>query len=397
MKTYRKNLPVSAGIAFCVLLLAAAPSATFAAGPASVDLSSAGTFAILAKSGISTTGSTVVVGDIGVSPTAATSITGFSLSLPSAGAYSTSPEVSGKVYAPDYAAPTPATLTAAVGAMETAYTDAAGRTNPTATELGAGNIGGLTIAPGLYKWGTGVIVPSDVTLSGSANDVWIFQIGETLTLSSSVKVTLAGGAQAANVFWIVAGQTTVGTGATMNGIILDQTGIVLNTGAVLNGHAFAQTAVTLDANAVTISAKSTVATVLPVQPVIVVAPPVAPPIVSSAGGFGSGTVSTGSSNGTNSYSYQNALPLSAQFGQQVKMIAVSLGQGNKGAGVEALQQFLISQNKGAAASSLGRVGATAYFGPLTRAALAEFQSTVGISPAIGNFGPVTRGYFSTHY
>ena len=129
--------------------------------------------------------------------------------------------------------------------MQTAYTNAAGRTLPTATELGAGNIGGLTLAPGLYKWGTGVIIPTNVTLSGGANDVWIFQIAQTLTVSSGVHVILSGGAQAKNIFWQVAGKTTLGTTSVFNGNILDKTAIVLNRGATLNGRALAQTAVTL--------------------------------------------------------------------------------------------------------------------------------------------------------
>lgn len=147
--------------------------------------------------------------------------------------------------------PTPANLSAAVGDMETAYTDAAGRA-ATVTELGAGNIGGLTLVPGVYKWGTGVTIPTDVTLSGGANDVWIFQIAQNLNISSVAKINLSGGAQAKNIFWQVAGQTTIGTNAVFNGNILDQTAIVLNTGATLNGRALAQTAVTLDGNSVTI-------------------------------------------------------------------------------------------------------------------------------------------------
>lgn len=244
---------MGAAAALSLLLGLAGPLAAFASVPAAVSLQSAGNFAILAKAGISTTGSTMVTGDIGVSPAAATFITGFGLVLTAGSSYATSSLVSGKVYAPDYADPTPANITAAVSDMQTAYTDAAGRTTPTATELGAGNIGGLTLAPGLYKWGTGVTIPSDVTLAGGANDVWIFQIGQNLDVSSGVNIILSGGAMANNVFWAVAGQTTIGTTAKFNGNILDQTAIVMNTGATLNGRALAQTAVTLDANTVTIS------------------------------------------------------------------------------------------------------------------------------------------------
>jgi Ice-binding-like/Intracellular proteinase inhibitor/Putative peptidoglycan binding domain len=258
MNKYNKKSGVVAALlslVFSIML----PSALFAAGPATVNLRTASNFAVLAKSGISTTGTTKVVGDMGVSPVSATHITGFGLILPVSSPFSTSPLVSGKVYAPDYADPTSTNLTTAVLDMQTAYNDAVGRVNPTATELGAGNIGGLTIAPGLYKWGTSVIVSSDVTLSGGPDDIWIFQVAQTLTLSSNTKINLSGGARVNNIFWVVTGQTTIGTGAVFNGNILDQTAIVLSTGATLNGRALAQTAVTLDANAITVPAVPVVA------------------------------------------------------------------------------------------------------------------------------------------
>lgn len=246
-----KILKTILGATSICLLGLASPLITLAASPAAVNLGSADNFVILAKSGISTTGSTLITGDIGVSPIAASALTGFGLTLNSSNAFSTSPIVTGKIYASDYASPTPTTMSTAISDMQTAYVDASGRTNPTATELGAGNIGGMTLAPGVYKWSTGVIIPTNITLSGSATDVWIFQIAQTLTVSSGVRIILSGGAQASNVFWVVAGQTTLGTTAVFNGNILDQTAIVLNTGATLNGRALAQTAVTLDANVVT--------------------------------------------------------------------------------------------------------------------------------------------------
>jgi len=229
-----------------------AVTVTVALGQAPVLLGSAGNFVILAKSGISTTGVTSIVGDIGVSPADATYITGFGLILDSANEFSTSSLVTGKVYAADYAPPTPANMTTAVSDMETAFTDAAGRTLPDYTELGAGDISGMTLVPGLYKWGTGVLITSaGVTLSGGANDVWIFQIAEGLTVENDAMVTLSGGAQAKNIFWQVSGQATLGTAADFKGIILSQTLISLNTGAVLNGRALAQSEVTLIANTIT--------------------------------------------------------------------------------------------------------------------------------------------------
>jgi PGF-pre-PGF domain-containing protein len=121
----------------------------------------------------------------------------------------------------------------------------------------------MTLAPGLYKWGTGVLInaggsgdPNGVTLDcqGNANAVFIFQIAQTLTVGNGAIVTLSGNCQAQNIFWQVAGQTTLGTTSVFNGNILDQTVIVLNTGATLNGRALAQTAVTLDSNNVSVVA-----------------------------------------------------------------------------------------------------------------------------------------------
>ena len=225
-----------------------APAPT-AAGPASVDLGTAGNYVLLSKAGISTTGTTKVTGSIAVSPIAASAITGFGLVLDKSRTFSTSTLVTGRVYAANYAAPTPSVLTTAVEDMQTAYTNAAGRAADV-TGLGAGNIGGLTLAPGVYKWGTGVTIPTNVALSGGENDVWIFQIAGTLSISSAKQVILEGGAQAKNVFWQVAGATTLGTNSTFNGNILDKKNIALRTGAVLNGRALAQTAITLEANRV---------------------------------------------------------------------------------------------------------------------------------------------------
>ena len=249
MNRFKSSVAIAAAIALLTLTGATAIAAGSTSGPAPVDLGSAGKFVILSKAGITTTGTTRITGNIGVSPIAATAITGFGLVLDSSGTFSRSKLVTGKVYAADYAVPTPASLTAAVSAMQTAYTNAAGRTAGV-TGLGAGNIGGLTLAPGVYKWTTGLTIPTNVTLAGSADAVWIFQVAGTLNISSAKKVILAGGAQAKNIFWQVAGATTLGTYSTFNGTILDKTNIAIQTGAVLTGRALAQTAVTLDANAV---------------------------------------------------------------------------------------------------------------------------------------------------
>jgi Ice-binding-like len=229
-----------------VSLFAFAGSAYAASpGPAPVELQSAGNFVILTKTGITDVPTSKVTGNIGTSP-----ITGAADLL-------TCTEVTGSVYSDDAAGPrpcsvaNPSTLTAAVLDMQAAYTDAAGRSKPDFTELGAGNIGGKTLIPGLYKWGTGVKIPTDVTLSGGPDDVWILQIAGNLIVSNGIKVHLAGGAQAKNVFWQVAGLATFGTTSHVEGIILSKTMIAVQTGASINGRLYAQTAVTLQMNTVT--------------------------------------------------------------------------------------------------------------------------------------------------
>lgn len=214
-------------------------------GQAPVDLGTAEPFAILTKTGITDVYASSITGDVGTSP-----ITGAALLL-------TCGEVSGMVYTVDAAGPlpcsitSPALLTAAIGDMGSAYTDAAGRSIPDFTELGAGEIGGLTLVPGLYKWGGGVLISTNVTLSGGPNDVWIFQIAGTLQEASATKVILAGGALPKNIFWQAAGAVSIGTTAHFEGVLLAKTMIAVKTGASANGRLFAQTAVTLQQNAIT--------------------------------------------------------------------------------------------------------------------------------------------------
>ncbi len=211
----------------------------------SVNLGVADNFAILSKSGITDVYKSAVTGDIGSSP-----ITGAAIRL-------TCAEVTGTIYTVDAAGPLPCRvtnanrLTIAVGDMQTAYTDAAGRSNPNFLNLGAGNIGGKTLTAGLYKFTSAVVIPTDVTISGGPDDVWIFQVAGTLKMSSAVKIILAGGAQAKNIFWQASGSVTLGTTSHFEGNILGQTGINLQTGASINGRMLAQTAVTLQMNSVT--------------------------------------------------------------------------------------------------------------------------------------------------
>lgn len=226
--------------------------------PDSVVLGTAGDFALLAKTAISTVPSSAITGDVGISPAATSFVTGFNLTQNTG--FATSPQVTGKVFAADMASPTPSILTTAVSDMELAFTDAAGRVDPDFVELHVGNLGGKTLIPGLYKWGTTVIAPSSFEINGDKNDIWIFQIAGNLTISSDIKVTLSGGAQAKNIFWQVSGEATIGTNAQFEGIILSKTAINFRTGASLNGRVLAQSAITLDQNAITQPTSSSVVT-----------------------------------------------------------------------------------------------------------------------------------------
>jgi predicted GH43/DUF377 family glycosyl hydrolase len=226
-----------------------------------VDLGTAGNFVILAESGITNTGTTSITGDIGVSPISSTAITGFGLTLDASGQFATSTLVTGKVYASNYAFPTANILTHSVNDMGTAYTTAMGLVTPVPiVNEGAGNLGGLTLAPGIYKFSSSVNIASPgLTLDagGNSDAVWVFQISGNLSIAASQSITLSGGALPQNIFWQVVGNAG-GNGVELfansvfDGNILCATNIVMDNEATLNGRALAQTAVTLDDNTITI-------------------------------------------------------------------------------------------------------------------------------------------------
>ena len=211
-----------------------------AAGLAPVNLRSTASFAILAGAGITTTGGGIVTGNVGASP-----ITGAAIHL-------TQAQVNGTIYAVDNAGPAgsvmdPVMLTAAKGDLTIAYNDAAGRTPvPTGSYLnpgltpGAGNIGGMNLAPGLYKFTTTAYVTgSDVTLTGGADDVWIFQCAQDLQVGSGIQVILAGGAQAKNIFWQVGTSAVLDTSSVFKGTIIADQAITMKTSSTMEGRALA--------------------------------------------------------------------------------------------------------------------------------------------------------------
>jgi hypothetical protein len=250
----RSHLAARLGITLLTLWSLQVGAAT-AKGPVPVPLGTAGNLAILAKTGVSSVPASSVTGDVGVSPAAATYLTGFSLVADSTNVFATSIQLVGKAFAANYAVPTPSNLTTAVSNMESAYTNAAGRPTPNFLNLGTGNVGGKTLVPGLYKWTSAVTMPADVILSGGPTDVWIFQVTGDLSMSAAKRITLLGGALAKNVFWQVAGRTTIGTGAHFEGVLLCKTDVTLQTGATMNGRILSQTNVALQQATVTQPAK----------------------------------------------------------------------------------------------------------------------------------------------
>lgn len=198
-----------------------------------VVLGGANAFVVLAGSTVTNTNLTGVTGDLGVSP--GTAVTGFPPGI-----------LSGTIHAGD------ATSATAMSDLTIAYNDAAGRTLAPVTV--AGNLGGLTLPPGLYKSTSSLSISSgDLTLDakGDANAVFIFQVASTLTTTSGRAVVLAGGAKSTNVFWQVGTSATLGTTSAFKGTIMADQSITLNSGATLNGRALARIGgVTLSGNSI---------------------------------------------------------------------------------------------------------------------------------------------------
>lgn len=196
---------------------------------------------------ISNIPSSSITGNIGLSPAAGSMITGFGIT-----------EITGTIYTVDASGPNGSVadavgLTAAKGDLTLAYNEAAGRTSTDIVPL-SGNIGGLTLTPGLYK-STGSLEISSGNLTfdakGDANAVFIIQIASSLTTTSGRQVILTGGAQASNIFWQVGTSVTLGTTTVFKGTIMADQSISLNTGATIEGRLLARIgAVTLNSNTI---------------------------------------------------------------------------------------------------------------------------------------------------
>jgi len=243
-----------------------APIGSTCTGTGCVDLGTAANYVILAEAGVAYTPTATVsstpkiIGNIGVSPAAASTITGLALDLPAGGAFSTSTLVTGAIYAPGYAPPTPANLTTAIGKKLAAYNAAAAMAtadgglaggSPGVACPNAGDLGGQTLTPGVYTCGIAVQISTglDLTLSGAG--VYVIKTTGTLTQAANTHVLLTGGALPQNVFWQVASTVSIGQGAHMEGNILSASNIALVTGATLKGRLYSATDIAMDANTVT--------------------------------------------------------------------------------------------------------------------------------------------------
>jgi hypothetical protein len=265
-------------------------------GEPTVELGSAANYVILTKAGITTVPggpNAIITGDIAVSPITGAAMTGFAFTKDSSGEFSTATaQISGKAYGANYAAPTPAKLTTAVLAMQTAYTNAAGRLNPNAARinLGAGLLGGTQsggptdqLTPGVYTFNSFVSIGGNLHFNGmcfiacilllfctnilttlthknmhvflshlsSGAGVYIIQVKGYLAMTGGYRVILEGGAKANDIFWQVSGYVSVGAKAHMEGTILTATAATFVTGSTLNGRIYAQTAVALQMATIT--------------------------------------------------------------------------------------------------------------------------------------------------
>jgi hypothetical protein len=228
---------LSGWIAAVVLIAGAAVALTTARAHAvasPVPLGTASSFAVLGGQSVTNTGPSVITGDLGVSP--GTSVTGFPPGV-----------VNGTIHSAD------AVALQAQSDLTTAYNAAASQAKD-ASLTSPGDLGGLTLVPGVYNASSSIGLTGTLTLDagGDPNAVWVFQVGSTLTTATASRVRLINGASPCNVFWQIGSSATLGTSSTFVGNILALTSITVTTGTTIDGRALARNgSVTLDTNTIT--------------------------------------------------------------------------------------------------------------------------------------------------
>jgi hypothetical protein len=205
---------------------------------ASTILLSDTSFAVLGGSTVTNTGATVINGNLGVSP--GTAVTGFP---------------PGDVLPPAVIEVNNGVVAQAASDLGTAYNYLAGL--PFNENLSGQNLGGMTLAPGVYDFSVAAALNGTLTLDAQGNGqaVWIFQIGTTLITASNAAVQVINGGPDDGVFWQVGSSATLGSDTVFEGNILAKASITLDTGAIIPcGRALAENgAVTLNSNVVSIS------------------------------------------------------------------------------------------------------------------------------------------------
>lgn len=242
-----------------------APQPAFAIGT-TVGLGNAGSYSVLGGEAVTNTGSSVLRSNVGVSPGSA--VTGF----PPGG-------TDGTIHAADAHS-----LQAKVD-LTTAYNNAAGQASDAAIP---GELGGLTLTPGVYTASSSTQITGPLTLDGQGDPdaVFIFQIGSALTTASNSSIALLNDAQSCRVFWQVGSSAMLGTNSSFVGTIMALASVTANTGATVEGRALAREgSVTLDSNVFTDVKCASTSTTPPTSP----APTVTPADTATPTATGGGT------------------------------------------------------------------------------------------------------------
>ena len=211
-----------------LLMLGLASLFSAVASAQTVPLGSAASFGVLAGSAITSVGPTVITGDLGIHPNNASSVTGFSFSTPPGPGI-----VNGATHFAN------AVALQAQNDATTAYNTLAALP---CTATIPGDLGGMTLTPGVYCSNSTMGLTGAVTLNGQGDPAarFVFKVGSALTTASGASVNLVNGAQSCNVFWQVGSSATLGTGTNFLGTVIAFTSVTITTGTSVNGRTIAR-------------------------------------------------------------------------------------------------------------------------------------------------------------